>query len=56
MTELARREQFLFGARDMAFYWMEDVNCMDKMIGNENLGSDAMVMFSREKDSTGAWK
>jgi len=51
MMELARREQFLFGGNDLAFYWMENINCMIKLIGKEEISKDAVVMFSRQKDS-----
>lgn len=52
MTELARRERFLYGRRDVAFFWMEDLNCMNQMIGTQDdMGRDAGVLFSREKDS-----
>lgn len=52
LTELARRERFLYGRRDVAFYWMEDLNCMNQLVGTqEDMGRDAAVIFSREKDS-----
>lgn len=52
LTEMARRERFLFGGRDIAFFWMEDLNCMQKLVGTqEEMGRDALVLFSREKDS-----
>jgi hypothetical protein len=47
MTALARREQFLFGGADLAFYWIENINCMIKFIGKDEISKDAVVMFSR---------
>ena len=53
MTELARREQFLFGGKDLHFFWLEDINCMSKFVKEEELVmNDAMVLFTREKDSS----
>jgi len=53
MTELARREQFLFNGRDLNFYWMEDLNCMSKYGGLDTYGGDTIILFTREKESDG---
>ena len=53
LTELARREQFLFKGRDLNFYWMEDINCMSKYGGLDTYGGDTVVLFTQEKNSEG---
>ena len=52
MTELARRERFLFQKDDMNFFWIENVNCMSKYVKDEeDLINDAIVMISRGLNS-----
>ena len=54
MTELARREQFLFQGKYLGFYWIEDLNCMIKYMGGlKDIENDGIVMFTREKNSKG---
>ena len=53
LTELARREQFLFKGRDLNFYWMEDINCMSKYGSIDNYGGDTIVLFTQEKNNEG---
>ena len=52
LTELARRENFIFKGKDVKFYYIENVNCMGKYVGTEGdaLKSDTIVLFSREMD------
>lgn len=35
MTELARRERFLFPKDDMDFFWIENLNCASKYVKEE---------------------
>ena len=56
LTELARREQFLFKGRDINFFQLEDVNCMKRYGGADKTTEDALVLFSRELNEAGQWK
>ena len=49
LTELARREQFLFKGRDLSFFWIPDPSCITAFgaVEQKDATTDVLILFTR---------